>query len=80
MDLLQTIREKGVSRPRPFDDAEYARRFKAVIERMAADGLDALICCNTASIGYLTGYDVTMPSGYSVLIVGADAGSVVPNT
>jgi Xaa-Pro dipeptidase len=72
MDLLKTIEAKGVSRPRPFDDAEYDRRFKAVKERMGADGLEALICANTASIGYLTGYDVTMPSGYSILIVGAD--------
>jgi Xaa-Pro aminopeptidase len=72
MQLVETLQKKGAMRPRPFDDAEYARRLEVVKERMAAEGLDVLLCSNTASIGYLTGYDVTMPSGYSVLIVAAD--------
>jgi Xaa-Pro aminopeptidase len=73
MNPVEMIKQKGVvMRPRPFDDAEYARRLDQVKERMAAEGLDVLICSNTANIGYLTGYDVTMPSCYSVLIVEAD--------
>jgi Xaa-Pro dipeptidase len=55
-----------------FARSEYDRRLAAVRVEMRSRGLDALLVSNTASIGYLTGYDTTMPSGYSTLVVPAE--------
>jgi ectoine hydrolase len=41
----------------PFARAEYDERLRRVRERMAAEGLDALIVTDPANMNYLTGYD-----------------------
>jgi Xaa-Pro dipeptidase len=53
----------------PFSRDEYDRRLRRTREAMADEGIDVLLVTNTSNIGYLTGYDTTMPSGYTVLIV-----------
>jgi len=40
-----------------FEESEYRARVHAVRQRMAAEGLDALLCSHPANMGYLTGYD-----------------------
>jgi Xaa-Pro aminopeptidase len=52
-----------------FTRDEYARRLRETRAAMAEQGMDVLLVTNTSNIGYLTGYDTTMPSGYTVLIV-----------
>jgi Xaa-Pro dipeptidase len=54
-----------------FELSEYEHRLDQVRAAMTRRGLDALLISNTSSIGYLTGYDTTMPSGYTTLVVPA---------
>lgn len=44
-------------RPALFPDAEYAARLRAVRQRMAEQGLGALLVTDPANLFYLTGYD-----------------------
>jgi Xaa-Pro dipeptidase len=64
-ELKRNTREPALA----FSRDEYARRLTRTRELMAEQGIDVLLCTNTSNIGYLTGYDTTMPSGYTVLIV-----------
>jgi Xaa-Pro dipeptidase len=64
-ELMREPREPALA----FTRDEYARRLHRARQAMAAEGIDVLLVTNTSNIGYLTGYDTTMPSGYTVLIV-----------
>jgi Xaa-Pro aminopeptidase len=55
-----------------FSAGEYATRVARVRQRMADAGLDVLLISNTGNLGYLTGYDTTMPPGYTVGILPAE--------
>jgi Xaa-Pro aminopeptidase len=72
MKLLDELVKYRQEPALPFAREEYDRRLASVRARMRAEGLDLLLCSNTSNIGYLTGYDTTMPSGYTTLIVPAD--------
>jgi Xaa-Pro dipeptidase len=52
-----------------FPREEFDRRIARTRELMADQWLDVLVISNCSNIGYLTGYDTTMPSGYARLIV-----------
>jgi Xaa-Pro dipeptidase len=52
-----------------FPTDEYDRRLARTRAAMSEQGIDVLLVTNTSNIGYLTGYDTTMPSGYTVLII-----------
>lgn len=69
MKLVEALASHREEPALAFSRDEYARRLQRVRAGMEAAGLDVLLCSNTANIGYLTGYDTTMPSGYTTLIV-----------
>ena len=71
MKLVDELKGKSVDPRLTFPREEYQRRLDRTTELMRAEGIEVLLCSNTATIGYLTGYDTTMPSGYTVLIVTA---------
>jgi Xaa-Pro aminopeptidase len=71
LELVPELQGAASPFERPFPDAEYERRVAAARASMAAQGLDALVITNTSNIAWLTGYDTTMPSGYSVLVLPA---------
>ncbi len=43
--------------PKPFDEAEYARRVGATKQRMTAAGLDLILCSDPANMCWLTGFN-----------------------
>lgn len=55
-----------------FRREEFDQRLAKTRSLMSDQGIDVLIISNTSNIAYLTGYDTTMPSGYTRLIVPAD--------
>ena len=71
MNLFEELTREPWTPEMAFPMAEYDRRLARVREGMAAQDLDVLLVSNTSNLGYLTGYDTTMPSGYTVLVVPA---------
>src|SRR3990172_8572161 len=71
MNLFEEVTREPWTPELAFPMAEYERRLARVREGMAVQDLDVLLVSNTSNIGYLTGYDTTMPSGYTVLVVPA---------
>jgi len=69
MELIKEILKNPLPRELAFPRAEYERRVAATQRAMAAAGIDVLLISNTANLGYLTGYDTTMPPGYTVGIL-----------
>ena len=69
MKLVEELTREPIESELPFPMAEYERRLARVRELMAARGLDLLLLSHTPSLGYLTGYDTTMPPGYTTGIV-----------
>lgn len=67
----EVLSERVGSLTRPFDDAEYDRRRRAVTQRMAAAGLDGLLVTDAADIGYLTGYNTFEVSVHTALLLTA---------
>ncbi|KAF0279717.1 aminopeptidase P family protein [Spiribacter aquaticus] len=65
----EVLAERVGSLTRPFDDAEYDRRRRAVTQRMAAAGLDGLLVTDAADIGYLTGYNTLEVSVHTALLL-----------
>ena len=72
MDLIAEIRKNPIPKELAFERAEYAARVAKVQASMAEAGLDVLLISNTGNLGYLTGYDTSMPPGYTVGILPAD--------
>ncbi len=72
MELIEELTREPIPRELAFPEAEYAARLKKVQERMAEQGLHVLLVSNTPNLGYLSGYDTTMPPGYTVGIVPAE--------
>lgn len=72
MKLVDELK-RGAHEPElAFAPDEYARRLARTREGMDQQGIDVLLVSNTSNISYLTGYDTTMPSGYTVLIVASN--------
>ena len=69
MKLVEELTREPIESELPFPMAEYERRLARVRELMAARGLELLLLSHTPSLGYLTGYDTTMPPGYTTGIV-----------
>ena len=66
MDLLKQLKKKPYRPDFPFPVAEYAKRVKKAQRAMARRGIDMQLISLTPNLGYLTGYDTSMPSGYTV--------------
>ena len=66
MELLDELRNKPYAPDLPFPVSEYRRRVANAQTAMAAQGLDIHLISITPNLGYLTGYDTSMPSGYAV--------------
>ncbi len=66
MDLLKQLKKKPYRPDFPFPVAEYAKRVKKAQRAMARRGIDLHLISLTPNLGYLTGYDTSMPSGYTV--------------
>ena len=66
MDLLKQLKKKPYRPDFPFPVAEYAKRVKKAQRAMARHGIDMQLISLTPNLGYLTGYDTSMPSGYTV--------------
>ncbi|AOH54623.1 hypothetical protein ABE28_009700 [Peribacillus muralis] len=69
MKLIDELLNNPIKQELAFPEAEYHRRLAEVRSNMEKEEIDVLLVSNTSNIGYLTGYDTTMPSGYTVLIV-----------
>lgn len=70
MDLIQTLNQNPLPKELDFPLDEYQRRVSATQSSMREKGIDFLLISMTPNLGYLTGYDTTMPSGYTVGILG----------
>jgi hypothetical protein len=64
MDLVGILKRDPLPEELAFPPAEYQRRGAATQGLMKARGIDFLIVSMTPNLGYLTGYDTTMPSGW----------------
>jgi Xaa-Pro aminopeptidase len=62
----------GLEPELPFPRDEYQGRLERVRRRMGEQGIDVLLVSNTSNWCYLTGYDSTMPSCYSIGLVPLD--------
>ena len=71
MGLLKELKKKPYKPDFPFPVAEYAKRVKKAQRAMARQGIDMHLISFTQNLGYLTGYDTTMPSGYTVCLLPA---------
>lgn len=69
MDLVGILKRDPLPKELAFPPAEYQRRLRATREQMRARVIDHLIISMTPNLGYLTGYDTTMPSGYTIGIL-----------
>ncbi len=69
MDLINEIMKDPLPREMAFSREEYATRIRMTQERMKVEGIDVLLISNTPNLAYLSGYDTTMPSGYTVGIL-----------
>jgi len=56
-----------------FEEKEYRGRIRRARERMAAEGLDLLLCSNPANMCYLTGYDGWSFYVHQLVMLSADA-------
>lgn len=72
MNLMEAIQKKPLPKELAFPESEYRRRVKRVQSLMAEQRLDLLLVSNTSNLAYLTGYDTTMPSGYTVGFLGPE--------
>lgn len=70
MKLVEILKESPLARELVFPPAEYQRRVTATQTLMRQRGVDFLLASLTPNLGYLTGYDTTMPSGYTIGILG----------
>ncbi|MBS0563270.1 MAG: aminopeptidase P family protein, partial [Proteobacteria bacterium] len=70
MDLVSILKKDPLPKELAFPVAEYQKRVAATQNLMRAQGIDFLIISMTPNLGYLTGYDTTMPSGYTIGILG----------
>lgn len=70
MDLVQTLKNHPLQKELGFARSEYAMRVAKTQQLMRERGIDFLVISITPNLGYLTGYDTTMPSGYSMGILG----------
>lgn len=57
-----------------FEESEYRDRIARTRERMAAEGIDLLLCTNPANMCYLTGYDGWSFYVHQLVMLGVDAG------
>ncbi len=69
MDLVQTLKQNPEPKELAFPLEEYQKRVSAAQSSMQGQGIDVLIISITPNLGYLTGYDTTMPSGYTIGIL-----------
>ncbi|MDZ7840401.1 MAG: Xaa-Pro peptidase family protein [Gammaproteobacteria bacterium] len=72
MDLNEMLNRAPLERDMAFSSEEYNGRVRRVQEQMRADGIDILVISSTPNLGYLSGYDTTMPCGYTVGILPVD--------
>ena len=79
MNLVEILKSDPLPKELAFAPSEYQRRVRAVQARMQAEAVEFLVISSTPNLGYLTGYDSTMPSGYTIGILGA-SGSVSLHT
>ncbi len=70
MNLLEILKQDPLPKELAFPIAEYQSRVDAIQTEMRHQGIDFLIISMTPNLGYLTGYDTTMPSGYTIGILG----------
>lgn len=70
MNLVQTLKNHPLPKELGFDIKEYAARVAKTQHLMRERGIDFLIISITPNLGYLTGYDTTMLSGYCMGILG----------
>ena len=70
MDIIKVLNENPIPKELDFSLEEFSRRVTATQARMSDQGIDFLIISMTPNLGYLTGYDTTMPSGYTIGILG----------
>lgn len=70
MDLVGILKRDPLPKELAFPVAEYQGRVAATQKLMRERGIDFLIISMTPNLGYLTGYDTTMPSGYTIGILG----------
>jgi Xaa-Pro aminopeptidase len=70
-NYYEILTEQGVEKELAFPPEVYFGRMEAVQKRMAAEGIDVLVCFNIASSCYLTGYDSHMAPTYQVTVLPA---------
>lgn len=70
MDLVAILKRDPLPKELAFPEAEYRQRVAATQSLMRERGIDFLVISITPNLGYLTGYDTTMPSGYTIGILG----------
>lgn len=66
MSYQEMLAAADIGQALPFPKEEYRERLGRVRSRMEEQGIDVLLVSNTSNWTYLTGYDSTMPSCYSV--------------
>jgi Xaa-Pro dipeptidase len=69
LKLVEMLSKALVESHLPFPMPEYELRVRAVRDLMTQAGLDVMIVSNASNIGYLTGYDTALPSGYAALVL-----------
>lgn len=69
MELVDKLRQSPITQELAVSESEYAERVRKTQDRMRRDGIDILLISSTPNLGYLTGYDTTMPPGYTVGIL-----------
>lgn len=69
MKLIEELTREPIPSRLAFLPSEYDDRLRRVRANMQAAGMEVLLVSSTPSLGYLTGYDTTMPPGYTVGIV-----------
>ena len=74
MNLVEILKSAPLPTELAFARSEYEKRVQVVQEKMGYEGLDFLIISSTPSLGYLTGYDSTMPCGYTIGILQTNGG------
>jgi Xaa-Pro aminopeptidase len=79
MKIVDVLKKDPLKKELSFPVAEYQRRVKATQKNMKDKGIDYLIISMTPNLGYLTGYDTTMPSGYTIGILGPVRAALLNN-
>jgi Xaa-Pro dipeptidase len=70
LNVVDILKQSPLPKELTFPVAEFKRRVGATQALMRERGIDFLLISITPNLGYLTGYDTTMPSGYTVGILG----------